>query len=52
MRPFMGDMGSIIIVKNEIPEKNLEILKQLYPNARIVKQKDKEKVMKEIRNKK
>lgn len=52
MRPFIGDIGSIIVVKDETPEKNLDILRQLYPKSSIIRQKDKEEIMKEIKNKK
>lgn len=37
MKPFFGNIGDVIVVKENTPDKNIELLKQLYPNTRIVK---------------
>lgn len=36
---FWGNVAEIITVKENIPDKNLYILKKLHPNAEIIKEK-------------
>lgn len=36
---FWGDIAEIITVKDNIPDKNLAILKKIHPNAEIIKEK-------------
>ena len=42
MKPFIGNIGDVIIVKNETSDGNLEMLRQLYPNTRIIRESDKD----------
>lgn len=45
---FLGDVGGIIVVKDDIPDENLEILKMIHPNSRIVKEKDKKDIFTDV----
>lgn len=35
---FWGDIAEIITVRDDIPDKNLAILRKLHPNAEIIKE--------------
>lgn len=48
MNKFLGNPGDIIVVKNNIPAKELNLLRRLYPNTKIVKEEKLEEIEKVI----